>query len=142
MTHRPLPTTATVTPALRRTGLVLSALATLFFLMDAGGKLVAPDVMIANTPPLGLPADAGLYRLLGVILAACTALYVWPRTALLGAVLLTGYLGGAIAVNLRAHMPLFANTLFGAYMGLLVWIGLLMRRPEVAFLLGIQSPKE
>jgi len=129
--------TTTPAPAWRRTGIVLSTLATLFFLMDAGGKLIAPEMMIANTPPLGLPADVGLYRLLGAILAACTALYVWPRTALLGAVLLTGFLGGAIAVNLRAQMPVFANTLFGVYVGMLMWAGILMRRPLVLMLLGI-----
>lgn len=137
MTTRDVP----VAPAWKRAGLVLSGLATLFFLMDAGGKLVAPGMMIANTPPLGLPADPALYRLLGAILALCTALYVWPRTALLGAVLLTGFLGGAIAVNLRAQMPLFANTLFGAYVGAVVWAGLLLRRPWIVGLLGLGDPK-
>lgn len=132
---------ANPTPAWRRTGLVLSGLAVLFFLMDAGGKLVAPEAMIAHTPPLGLPADVGFYRLLGAILAVCTALHVWPRTALLGAVLLTGFLGGAVAVNLRADMPLFANTLFGVYLGALMWAGLLLRRPEVAGLLGLRSSR-
>lgn len=130
---------AATPPAWHRTGLVLTGLATLFFLMDAGGKLVAPGMMIANTPPLGLPADPGLYRFLGALLALCTALHLWPRTALLGAVLLTGYLGGAIAVNLRAEMPLFGNTLFGAYVGVAMWAGILLRRPQVAGLLGLTS---
>lgn len=125
----------------RRTGLLLSVLAVLFFAMDAGGKLIAPEAMIAHTPPLGLPADVGFYRLLGAILALCTALHAWPRTALLGAVLLTGFLGGAIAVNLRAQMPLFGNTLFGGYVGVLTWAGLLLRRPQLAVLLGIVAPK-
>lgn len=142
MTPHDFTATPTVSTARRRTGLVLSGLAVLFFLMDAGGKLAVPDMMIANTPPLGLPADAGLYRLLGAILALCTALYVWPRTALLGAVLLTGFLGGAIAVNLRAQMPLFTNTLFGVYVGTLVWAGLLLRRPWIVGLLGIGYPKD
>jgi len=139
MTRAHLPAPSAPAPAWRRTGLVLSGLATLFFLMDAGGKLVAPGMMIANTPPLGLPADVGLYRLLGAILAACTALYVWPRTALLGAVLLTGFLGGAIAVNLRAQMPLFANTLFGVYVGAMAWAGLVLRRPQLLSLLVMPS---
>jgi len=124
-----------------RTGVVLSGVAVLFFVMDAGGKLVAPDAMIAHTPPLGLPSTAGFYRLVGTILATCTALYVWPRTALLGAVLLSGFLGGAIALNLRADMPLLSNTLFGAYMGVLVWAGLLLRRPHIAGLLGLALRK-
>jgi hypothetical protein len=143
MATHALPTAATAdttpAPAWRRTGVVLSGLAVLFFLMDAGGKLLAPEAMIAHTPPLGLPADVGFYRLLGAILALCTALHVWPRTAVLGAVLLTGFLGGAVAVNLRADMPLFANTLFGVYVGALKWAGLLLRRPRLAVLLGFRS---
>jgi hypothetical protein len=139
MTTHALTATAPVALARRRTGLVLSGLAILFFIMDAGGKLIAPEAMIAHTPPLGLPADVGFYRLLGGILALCTALHAWPRTALLGAILLTGFLGGAIAVNLRADMPLLGHTLFGVYVGGLMWAGLLLRRPQVALLLGIRS---
>jgi hypothetical protein len=108
-------------------GRVLSGLAVLMLGADAAGKLIAPDLMIANSPPLGLPADAGLYRLIGGILAFCTLLYAWPRTAVIGAILLTGFLGGAVAVNLRAQMPLVSNTLFGVYLGAVVWGGLLLR---------------
>jgi hypothetical protein len=108
-------------------GRILSGLVILFLAADALGKLIAPATMIAYSPPLGLPADPRLYRLLGAILAACTALYAWPRTAFIGAVLLTGYLGGAIAVNVRAEMPLFGHTLFGVYLGLFVWAGLYLR---------------
>ena len=108
-------------------GRILSGLVILFLAADALGKLIAPATMIAYSPPLGLPADPGLYRLLGTILLACTALYAAPRTALVGAVLLTGYLGGAIAVNLRAEMPLISNTLFGVYLGLFIWAGLYLR---------------
>jgi hypothetical protein len=108
-------------------GCILSGLVILFLAADALGKLIAPATMIAYSPPLGLPADPGLYRLLGAILLACTALYAWPRTAFVGAVLLTGYLGGAIAVNVRAEMPLFGHTLFGVYLGLFVWTGLYLR---------------
>ena len=83
--------------------------------------------MIATSPPTGLAADIGFYRLLGTILAVSVALYAWPRTAFLGAILLTGYLGGAIATNLRVFMPLFTFTLVGFYLGLLVWGGLWLR---------------
>lgn len=110
-------------------GRVLSGLAIVMLALDAVAKVAAPAAMIANSPPLGLPADPDLYRLLGGILAVCVALYVWPRTALLGAVLLTGFLGGAVAINVRAGMPLFANTLFGVYLGLFVWGGLYLRSP-------------
>ena len=82
-------------------GRILSGLAILFLAMDAGGKLITPAAMIANSPPIGLPADPAFYRLLGAILGLATILYAWPRTALLGAVLLTGYLGGAVACQLR-----------------------------------------
>ncbi len=120
-------------------GRALSGLAVLFLAVDAGGKLIAPDLMIAHSPPLGLPADPGLYRMIGAILAVCTALYALPRTALLGAVLLTGFLGGAVAMNVRAEMPLVTNTLFGIYLGAMVWGGLLLRDPRVRALLPVAA---
>ena len=117
----------------------LTGAAILFLAMDAGGKLIAPDAMIAYSPPLGLPADPGLYRMIGAILAICVALYAWPRTALPGAVLLTGFLGGAVAINVRAAMPLFGHTLFGVYIGCLVWGGLWLRDARVRLLLPIAA---
>ena len=108
-------------------GRVLSGLVILALTLDAGGKLFFASKMIATTPPTGLPANVGYYHLLGAILATSVALYAWPRTAFLGAVLLTGYLGGAIATNLRVSMPLFTFTLVGFYLGLLVWGGLWLR---------------
>ena len=113
--------------AMMWTGYTLSGLAILALSLDAGGKLLIPSTMIANTPPTGLPADIGFYRVLGSILAASVALYAWPRTSFLGAILLTGYLGGAVATNLRVSMPLFTFTLVGVYLGLLVWGGLWLR---------------
>lgn len=117
-------------------GRILSGLAILFLTMDAAGKLVVPELMIANSPPLGLPVDPGFHRLLGAILAICTALYAWPRTAPLGAVLLTGYLGGAVATHLRVGSPLFGFTLFGVYLGIAVWAGLWLRDARVRALLS------
>lgn len=117
-------------------GRILSGLALLFLAMDAGGKLGAPALMIANSPPLGLPAEPDFYRLLGLILAGCTALYAWPRTAVLGAVLLTGYLGGAVATHLRAGSPFFSHTLFPVYVGLVIWAGLWLRDTRVRALLA------
>ena len=121
-------------------GRVLSGLAILFLAADSGAKLLVPDLMIANSPPLGLPADPAFYRLLGAILAMCTALYASPRTAALGAVLLTGYLGGAVACHLRVGSPLFGFTLFGVYLGVLVWGGLWLRDPRVRALLPLGEP--
>jgi hypothetical protein len=105
----------------------MTGLAIAFLALDAGGKLIAPELMIANSPPLGWPADPNLYRALGAILAICTVLYAFPRTAVLGAVLLTGYLGGAVATHLRVGSPIFSHTLFGIYLGLFVWAGLWLR---------------
>ena len=112
-------------------GRILSGLAVAVLGLDAVMKLALPQAMIDHSPPLGLPADTGFYRLLGAILLAAVALHVWPRTRLLGAVLITGFLGGAVAVNLRADMPLFSNTLFGVYVGALLWGGLLLRDPTL-----------
>ena len=118
-------------------GRAVSGLAVLVLLMDAGGKLIAPEAMIANSPPIGLPADAGFYRTLGAILLVATLLYAWPRTAVLGAVLVTGYLGGAVASHLRVGSPLFSHVLFGVYLGLFVWGGLWLRDARVRALLPL-----
>jgi hypothetical protein len=118
-------------------GWVLSGLVILFLAMDAGGKLIAPAMMIANSPPLGIPADTGLYQQLGLILAVCGVLYAFPRTAVLGAILLTGYLGGAVAIHFRVGSPMFSHTLFGVYLGVLAWGGLWFRDPRVRALIPI-----
>ena len=121
-------------------GWALSGLAILFLGTDAGAKILVAAMMAAYTPPqLRIPADPNFYRLLGGILAACTALYAIPRTAVLGAILLTGYLGGAIATHLIAGSPLLSNTLFGAYLGLAVWGGLFLREPGLRTLLPTRS---
>ena len=124
-----------------KAGWALSGLSILFLAADAAGKLLAPELMIANSPPLGLPADPGFHRELGAILAICTALYAWPRAAFLGAVLLTAYLGGAVATHLRVGSPLLSQTLFGVYVGLLVWGGLWLRDPRLRTLLPTQELK-
>lgn len=123
---------------LRRTGLALTVLVALFLAMDAGGKLFAPELMIANGPPLGLPDDLRFHRLLGVILAASLALYLVPHTAVLGAILLTGYLGGAVASHARVGSPLISHTLFGVYIGLLLWAALWCRLPAVRALIPLR----
>lgn len=126
------------TPAASRSvwaGRALSGLVIAFCAMDAGGKLIVPELMIANSPPLGLPADAGFIRMLGAILALSAALYAWPRTSVLGAVLLTAYLGGAVATHVRVGSPIFSHTLFGVYIGVLLWAGLWLRDRRVRALL-------
>jgi nitroreductase len=118
-------------------GRVLSGLVILFLAMDAGGKLIVPQMMIANSPPLGLPADPAFYRLLDAILAISTLLYAVPRTAFLGAVLITGYLGGAVACHLRVGSPLLGFTLFGVYLGVIAWGGLWLRDARIRALLPL-----
>ena len=114
------------------TGVIILALGA-----DAAGKLIAPMTMIAHSPPLGLPATSGFYRLLGAILGVATALYAWPRTAFLGALLLTAYLGGAVATHLRVGSPLVGYTLFGVYLGIMLWGGLWLRDSRIRALLPL-----
>ncbi len=115
---------------MRKAGWIISGLVSVFLLMDAVMKLLAiPQVLDAGAE-LGFPG-AAMARGLGVLLLACTLLYVNPRTALLGAVLATGYLGGAVATHLRLGNPLFSHTLFGVYMGIAMWLGLYLREPRV-----------
>ena len=123
-----------------RAGWGLSGLAGAMLLLDGAMKLVAPELMIANTPAnLGLPADLSFYRGLGMVLVAATLLYLAPRTAFIGAILLTGYLGGAIATHVRVGSPLFSHALFGLYLGFAVWGGLWLRDPRLRRLLPLRS---
>ena len=112
---------------MRRVGFALSALPVLFLLMDITMKLLALPIVLETTAQLGYPSTPAFARTLGVILLICTALYVYPRTAVLGAVLLTGYLGGAVATHVRVDSPTFTHVLFGVYLGVLLWGGLFLR---------------
>ncbi|MEZ5833551.1 MAG: DoxX family protein [Dongiaceae bacterium] len=113
--------------AARWTGYVLSGLVILFLLFDAGIKLVPLEIVTQMSAQLGLPTDAGFARTLGALTLIGVALYVAPRTSVLGAILLTGYMGGAIATHLRIGSPLFSHVLFGFYLGVLIWGGLYLR---------------
>jgi hypothetical protein len=122
---------AVVTKGALWTGRVLSMLAVLFLLMDAGVKLIhpLPQQVVQATAQLGLPSGAVFG--IGVLLLVCTILYALPWTTFLGAVLLTGYLGGAVALQMRVGNPLFSHVLFPVYVGALVWVGLVLREPCV-----------
>jgi hypothetical protein len=120
-------TTSRQTKALLWTGWTLSGLIIAFCLMDGLMKLFHPKFVIDATNEIGWPADAVTLTALGVILLVCTALYAFPRTAVLGAILLTGYLGGAVASHARHADPLLTHDLFGVYMGVLAWGGLWFR---------------
>lgn len=113
------------------TGRILSGIVVLFLIFDSVIKLVPIPEVTSTMRELGYPATAELARFLGILTLICTALYVWPRTSLLGAVLLTGYLGGAIATHVRVGSPLFSHTFFGIYLGLLIWGGLYLRDAEI-----------
>ena len=116
-------------------GRVLSGLVILFLLFDAGLKLVSPETAIKYSPPgLGWPLEVGTMHMLGLLLLIPTLLYIWPRTAVIGAILITGYLGGAIATHLRIGSPLFSHILFGAYLGVMLWAGLWLRSPALRLL--------
>jgi hypothetical protein len=107
------------------TGRILSGLVVLFLLFDGAIKLIPLDVVIETSRQLGIPTD--LAFTLGVLTLASALLYAYSKTSLLGAILLTGYLGGAIYVHVRAGSPLFSHTLFGVYLGILLWGGLYLR---------------
>ena len=116
-------------------GRALSGLAIAFLLADGAMKLVPLDVVVQTHEQLGIPAH--LARTLGVLTIACTVLYAIPRTAVLGAILLTGYLGGAMAIHLRAGSPVFTHLLFGLYLGLMVWCGLYLRNERLRALIPL-----
>ena len=118
-------------------GRTLSGLVILFLVMDAGMKIAALPVVTESAVMIGWTADPGFWRAMGFLLLAITALYAWPRTAVLGAILLTGFLGGAVATHLRMSDPLFSHTLFGVYLGVALWGGLWLRDARVRNLLPI-----
>lgn len=112
-------------------GWAFSGLAILFLTMDAVMKLLALPVVLRSSEELGF-AGADMARALGVVLAICTGLYAFPRTSLLGAILITGYLGGAVATHVRVGSPLLSHVLFGVYVGVVVWAGLYLRDTALA----------
>lgn len=123
----------------RRIGYALSGLVIAFMLFDGAMKLVPLDVVLQASVELGLPATPGFARLLGLLGLFFTALYAWPRTAMLGAVLLTAYMGGTVVTHLRVGNPLFTHTLFGVYLALLAWGGLYLRDPRLRALLPTRA---
>lgn len=134
MTAAAIPAPAGKTRA--RIGWALSAIVILFLVLDAGMKLAALPVVIETGEQLGWAGATA--RPLGAVLLICTLLYAVPRTAVLGAVLLTAYLGGAVATHVRIESPLFSHVLFGVYLGLFVWGGLWLREPALRALMPLR----
>jgi hypothetical protein len=113
------------TPKARWTGRILSGLALLFLLWDGVIKLMVLAPVAEAFVRLGYPVS--LAAGIGALELACLAVYLIPRTSLLGAVLLTGFLGGAVATHVRVEDPLLTHTVFPIYVGALVWGGLYLR---------------
>jgi len=121
------------------TGRILTTLTVLFLIMDIVFKFIrpiSPQVMQSITQ-LGL--QPSLLTTIGILLLLCTVLYVIPATSVLGAVLLTGYLGGAISLQMRVGNPLFGYILFPVYVGVLMWAGLFLRESRLLALLPLRK---
>lgn len=118
---------------MRRAGWIMTSLPALFLLVDSLGKFIQPTPVVEGTVRLGYSENVILP--LGVVLLACTLLYVIPRTAVFGAILLTGFLGGAVATHVRVGDPLFTHVLFPVYVGILLWAGLYLRDEQLRTLL-------
>jgi hypothetical protein len=121
------------------TGRILSGLVVLFLLVDAGFKFIKPLPAPAVQAFAQLGYPIGLAVGIGILLLACVALYAVPRTSVLGAILLTGYLGGAVASHLRVGDPWFSHVLFPVYIGLLIWGGLYLRDQRLRVLIPLRS---
>ena len=119
------------------TGWVLSGLLIAFMALDTVIKLLDLPQVVATMTEMGIPPS--LDRLIGAVELVSLLLYIFPRTAILGAILLTGVFGGAVASHLRLLDPLFSHTLFGVYLGLLVWGGLWFRSAKLRQLLPISA---
>jgi len=124
-----VPVEGTASRRSRVAGTVCTSVAALFLTFDTVLKLLRLDVAVEGTTALGYPAESVLW--IGVIELVCLVLYLVPRTAVLGALLMTGYLGGAIATHVRISSPLLTHTLFPIYVALLLWGGLYLREPRL-----------
>jgi hypothetical protein len=114
------------------TGWILSGIVGAFFLLDGGAKLFKPVAIVKATVQLGYPESTIVG--VGLVLVVSTILYLLPRTAIFGAILLTAYLGGAVATNVRVSAPLF-NIVFPVIFGCFAWTGLYFRDGRLKFLL-------
>jgi DoxX-like family len=118
-------------------GRILRGLVVLFLIPDGIIKFSKPAPVVDAFAHLGLPLS--LANTLGILLLVCTAIYAIPRTSVLGAILLTGYLGGAVATHLRAGDPLFSHVLFPTYLGVMLWLGLYLRDERLRALVPLRS---
>jgi hypothetical protein len=135
-----MPSDAAANPTSKKmlwAGRILSGLVVLFMLFDSVIHLLKPPMVVDAFVRIGFPVNLSVT--LGVILLVCVILYAIPQTSVLGAILLTGYLGGAVVTNLRAGGSLFGETLFPVYFGILVWGGVFGRDARVRALIPFRS---
>ncbi len=118
-------------------GHIMSGLAILFLVFDGVTKVMKVPAVLEASAQLQYPVR--LIPVIGIVLLICTAFYAIPRTSILGAILVTGYLGGAVETQLRVGNPLFSETLFPIYFSLLVWGGLYLRENRLRALLLFRS---
>jgi hypothetical protein len=118
-------------------GRIVSGIAVLFLIFDATLKVLRLPAAVEGTAQLGYPTSV-LFGL-GVVQIVCIVLYLVPRTAVLGAILWTGYLGGAVATHVRIGHPLFSHVLFPVYVALLLWGGLWLRDLRLRALIPVRA---
>ena len=119
-------------------GRIVRALPVLFLLMDGIMKLIKTAPVVEATVKLGYPVTTIVP--IGIVLLTCTVLYVIPRTSIIGAILLTGYLGGAVASHVRVGDPLFTHMRFPVYLGVMIWLGLYLRDNLLSRIIPLRSP--
>jgi DoxX-like family len=137
--EKPMQTIVQTAPASGKAfwaGHIISGLVVLFLLFDGAIKLVPLEPVTETLGHLGYPPS--LARSLGVLTLVCVVLYAIPQTSVLGAILLTGLLGGAIATHLRVGSPIFSHLLFGVYLGVMIWGGLYLRDDRVRALIPLK----
>jgi hypothetical protein len=129
--------TSTISSKKLWTSRIMWGIAVLFMLFDTGIKLMRETHAVEGTVQLGYPDST--VQLIGVIEALCLVLYLIPRTSVLGMVLMTGYLGGAVATHVRLENPLFSHVLFSVYIAVLMWGSLYLREPRLEALLPFRK---
>lgn len=121
--------------AANKVGIAISVLVGGFLAFDAVGKLTGFPQVKEGTAALGFPAYQAL--VMGIVLSVCVIVYAIPRTAVLGALGITAYLGGAVTANMRIEAPLLTHTMFAVLFGVVLWISMALRRPELLRVAGL-----
>jgi DoxX-like family len=118
-------------------GRIMTGLAVAFLVFDGLVKFTSWQAVVDASNQLGIPLHVN--PAIGIVLLVCVALYAFPRTSVLGAILLTGYLGGAVAIHMRVGNPLFTHLLFPTYVGALIWGGLYLRDRRLRALIPLRT---